>query len=182
MPFTQTPIKDLIIFEPRIFQDDRGHFFESFNKNLFKEVGIDTEFVQDNQSFSSFGTIRGLHFQKGEHAQAKLVRCTQGRILDVTVDLRTNSKTFGKSFSIELSAENQKQFFVPRGFAHGFSVLSETAVFQYKVDNFYNRESEDGIIFNDQDLNIDWMIPSDSIGVSEKDTNLPTFRELKARL
>jgi dTDP-4-dehydrorhamnose 3,5-epimerase len=179
MPIIKTPIKDLLIFEPRVFSDERGYFFESYNQNVFKEAGIDITFVQDNQSFSSYGTIRGLHFQEGEHAQAKLVRVTQGKVLDVAVDLRPDSETFGQSYSIELSAENNKQFLVPRGFAHGFSVLSETAIFQYKVDNFYNQASENGIIYNDSDLNIDWQIPDESIGVSSKDATLGTFKEYK---
>lgn len=176
MPFLQTKIEGLVIFEPRVFEDDRGYFFESYNKHLFQDNGITTEFVQDNQSYSQYGTIRGLHFQKGEHAQAKLVRVVKGKVLDVAVDLRPNSPTYGQYESVVLSDENQKQFFIPRGFAHGFSVLSEEAIFVYKCDNFYNKEAEGGIIYNDPDLNIDWQIPKGQEMISQKDLQLPNFK------
>lgn len=169
MPFIQTGIQGLIIFEPRVIEDSRGYFFESYNSNLFKENGIDVDFVQDNQSSSSFGVIRGLHYQLPPHAQSKLVRVLSGRILDVVVDIRTGSATFGKVYSIELSAENKKQLFVPKGFAHGFSVLSDRAEVMYKCDEFYNKESERGLMYNDQMLNIDWQIPRGDEIISEKD-------------
>lgn len=177
MPFIQTKIKDVVIFEPRIFTDERGYFFESYNRKIFEEEGIATDFVQDNQSLSSFGVIRGLHFQKGDWAQAKLVRALKGRVLDVAVDLRKDSPTFGKHVAVELSEENRYQLYIPRGFAHGFSVLSETAVFSYKCDNFYNKESEGGISCADPDLAIDWKVPLQSAIISEKDRVLPRFKE-----
>jgi dTDP-4-dehydrorhamnose 3,5-epimerase len=175
MPFTTTPLPGVIVFEPRVFPDDRGFFFESYNQRLFNENNILNVFVQDNQSFSSYGVIRGLHYQREPHAQSKLVRVVQGKILDVVVDLRTGSPAFGKSFGIELSAENKKQLFIPRGFAHGFSVLSETAELAYKCDQFYNKQSESGIRYNDPYLKIDWKIPSDKALISEKDAQLPEF-------
>lgn len=178
MPFIQTPIDDLLIFEPKIFSDSRGYFFEAFNlKNFYDQLGKEIDFVQDNQSRSSYGTLRGLHFQKGEWAQAKLVRVLSGRVLDVAVDLRPTSRTFKKYFSIELSAENKKQLFIPRGFAHGFSVLSESAEFFYKCDNYYEPSSDAGIFSGDKILNIDWKIPVDKIILSEKDRTLPTLEE-----
>ena len=168
MKVQETNLKGCFIIEPTVFKDNRGYFFESFNKEVFnKEIG-DTTFVQDNQSYSKRGTIRGLHFQKGRHAQAKLVRVLSGKVLDVAVDLRKGSATYGQHISVELSAENKKQLFVPRGFAHGFSVLSETAEFFYKCDNLYNKESEGGIVFNDSDLNIDWGIPENEVLVFTK--------------
>lgn len=179
MGFESTPIKDLYVFTPQVFEDDRGYFYESYNKNTFKEANITCEFVQHNQSKSTYGTIRGIHLQRGDHAQAKLVRVIQGEVLDVAVDLRPSSVTFGQSFSVVLSSDNHKQLFVPRGFGHGFSVLSETAIFTYNVDNFYNKESEAGIIFSDADLNIDWRIPQDKINISEKDKLLPSFVDYK---
>lgn len=169
MPFSETGIPGLLIFEPKVFQDSRGHFFESYNTQTFLQQGINIKFVQDNQSKSCYGVIRGLHFQNPPHAQSKLVRALAGRILDVAVDIRTGSPTFGKVFAIELSAENKKQLFIPAGFAHGFSVLSEVAEVMYKCDNYYNKESEGGIIYNDPALNIDWQIPADKAIVSEKD-------------
>lgn len=172
---TRTEFDDLIIFEPRVFEDERGHFFESYNQQLFESDGIKYNWVQDNQSKSSHGVIRGLHFQIGEWEQAKLVRCLRGKILDVAVDLRPNSKTFKKVFSIILSEENKKSVLIPRGFAHGFSVLSDNAEFLYKCDNFYNKQSERGIIYSDPELNIDWMV-SKSI-VSEKDMIHPTLQK-----
>jgi dTDP-4-dehydrorhamnose 3,5-epimerase len=175
MPFTPTPLPGVIIFEPTIFPDDRGFFFESYNQRLFLANHISNDFVQDNQSFSAYGVIRGLHFQKQPFAQSKLVRVIQGKILDVVVDLRAGSPGFGKHFSIELSAENKKQLFIPRGFAHGFSVLSETAELAYKCDQFYNKQSESGIRYNDPRLNIDWQVPADKALISAKDALLPDF-------
>lgn len=177
MNIEKTPLEGLIVLNPRVFKDDRGYFFESYNEKTFKELRITNNFVQDNQSFSSYGTIRGLHFQKGEHAQAKLVRVIQGEVYDVAVDLRPDSPTFGQHFGVLLTGENNKQFLIPRGFAHGFSVLSETAIFSYKCDNFYHKESEGGIIYNDQTLKIDWQVSKEV--VSEKDLVLPTFEEVK---
>ena len=179
MPFIPTKIKDVVIFEPRIFTDDRGYFFETYNEKLFNDNGIAAKFVQDNQSKSSYGVIRGLHFQKGEHAQAKLVRVLQGSVLDVAVDLRAGSETYGKHVAVELSDVNNLQLFIPRGFAHGFSVLSRTAVFAYKCDNLYCKESEGGIDCNDPDLGIDWQIPAEDRVLSEKDKLHPLFKDFK---
>lgn len=179
MPFIPTKIKDVVIFEPRIFTDDRGYFFETYNEKLFNDNGIAAKFVQDNQSKSSYGVIRGLHFQKGEHAQAKLVRVLQGSVLDVAVDLRAGSETYGKYVAVELSDVNNLQLFIPRGFAHGFSVLSRTAVFAYKCDNLYCKESEGGIDCNDPDLGIDWQIPAEDRVLSEKDKIHPLFKDFK---
>lgn len=175
MPFTATPLPGVFVFEPAVYPDDRGYFFESYNKRLFEVNHIPEEFVQDNQSFSCYGVIRGLHFQQEPHAQSKLVRVLQGRILDVVLDLRTGSPGFGKTFSIELSAENKKQIFIPKGFAHGFSVLSETTEISYKCDQFYNKQSEGGVRYNDPQLKIDWQVPADQALVSEKDAVLPAF-------
>jgi dTDP-4-dehydrorhamnose 3,5-epimerase len=175
MPFTRTPLPGVIIFEPAVYPDGRGFFFESYNQRLFQENDIPNLFVQDNQSFSSYGVIRGLHYQRAPHAQSKLVRVLQGAILDVVVDIRVNSPSFGKSFSIELSSENKKQIFIPKGFAHGFSVLSETAEISYKCDEFYNKQSESGILYSDPNLKIDWKLPVDVSKVSEKDMILPVF-------
>src|ERR1043165_4954367 len=161
MPFIQTNIPDLLVFEPKVFEDPRGYFFESFNLKTFQAEGIDMNFVQDNQSSSQYGVIRGLHYQLNPYAQAKLIRVLVGKILDIAVDIRKGSPTFGKIFSIELSAENKKQLFIPGGFAHGFSVLSDHAEVLYKCDSFYNKESESGILYNDKTLNIDWKIPAD---------------------
>ena len=180
MPFTKTDIEGVLIFEPAVFGDDRGHFFESYNQRLFRDNGILCDFIQDNQSLSGYGTIRGLHFQTSSHAQAKLVRVLQGSVLDVAVDLRTSSKTFGHHVAMELSDDNKKQLFIPRGFAHGFSVLSETAVFAYKCDNDYTPQSEAGIAFNDPDINIDWRIPEGSVIISDKDKGLPSWDAYKA--
>ncbi len=176
MPFIETGLPGLKVFEPRVFADARGYFFESFNKNTFSEAGITAEFVQDNESQSVRGVLRGLHYQLNPMAQAKLVRVVEGEVVDVAVDIRKGSPTFGKSYSIVLSAENKKQLYIPRGFAHGFAVLSDTCIFQYKCDNFYSKESEGGIIFNDADLNIDWMIKPEEAIVSDKDKVLPTFK------
>lgn len=179
MPFIPTKIKDVVVFEPRIFTDDRGYFFETYNEKLFNDNGIAAKFVQDNQSKSSYGVIRGLHFQKGEHAQAKLVRVLQGSVLDIAVDLRAGSETYGKYVAVELSDVNNLQLFIPRGFAHGFSVLSRTAVFAYKCDNLYCKESEGGIDCNDPDLGIDWQIPAEDRVLSEKDKLHPLFKDFK---
>lgn len=180
MPFTQTGFRGLTVFEPVVFGDSRGHFLESYNARLFSDNGIDTVFVQDNESYSSYGVIRGLHFQAPPFAQAKLIRVVGGRILDVVVDIRHGSPSFGQSFSIELSQENKKQLFIPPGFAHGFSVISENALVLYKCDQLYNRASEGGILFNDPALAIDWKIPADKAIVSEKDKTLPTLSDLPA--
>ncbi len=179
MKATETKLKDCFILEPRKFQDERGYFFESFNEKTFNDLtGTNTHFVQDNQSYSTKGVIRGLHAQAGAHAQAKLVRVLKGEVIDVAVDARPDSPTFGQHVAVHLSAENNKQLFVPRGFLHGFSVLSEEAVFFYKCDNFYNKESEQGILYNSPELNIDWGITAGAEIVSEKDLILPTFNEL----
>jgi dTDP-4-dehydrorhamnose 3,5-epimerase len=175
MPFLETGIPGLLVFEPMVFEDNRGFFYESYNEKLFGGAGIETRFVQDNQSYSTYGVIRGLHYQVPPFAQAKLVRALAGTILDVAVDIRKGSPTYGKSYSIELSAANKKQLFLPAGFAHGFSVLSEIAEVLYKCDNFYSRASEQGIIYNDASLNIDWKVPMDKAIVSDKDLVLPTL-------
>lgn len=177
MNFVKTEIKDVIIIEPKIFEDSRGYFYESYNEKVFKENGIDCTFVQDNKSKSSYGVIRGLHCQLGEHAQAKLVSVTEGKVLVVAVDVRKNSKTFGKYIAIELSSENMRQMFIPRGFLHGFSVLSDTAIFSYKCDNFYCKEAEFGVKYNDKTLNIDWKIPENKILLSEKDANAANLED-----
>jgi dTDP-4-dehydrorhamnose 3,5-epimerase len=180
MNFIQTPLSGCFVLEPRVFKDERGYFMESFNETTFNNgVGQKVHFVQDNQSYSSKGVLRGLHYQSGEHAQAKLVRVLEGEVLDVAVDIRPESPTFGQHFSILLSAENQKQLFIPRGFAHGFLVTSETAIFFYKCDNFYNKESEGGIIYNDSDLNIDWNFSEKDLIISEKDVILTTLQNAK---
>lgn len=180
MNFIPTKLEGCYILEPKIFTDDRGYFLESFNKNIF-ENGIcqSINFVQDNQSFSTRGVLRGLHYQTGKHAQAKLVRVLQGEVLDVAVDIRPGSETFGQYESVLLTAENQRQFFVPRGFAHGFLVVSETATFFYKCDNFYNKESEGGLMYNDLNLNIDWQFPTENLLISEKDKVLPTLENAR---
>ena len=176
MKINKTFIEDLLIIEPQLFKDDRGFFYESYNKN---NLDINIVFVQDNESKSYKGVIRGLHFQTPPFEQTKLIRCVCGKILDVVVDLRINSKTYGKFFSIELSSENNKQLFVPKGFAHGFQVLSETAIVNYKVDNFYNPKSDSGIIWNDKNLSIDWNPDLKPI-LSPKDLKLKTFKNLKS--
>lgn len=174
MKLLETPLKDCYIIEPTIFEDERGYFYEKFNEKKFEELsGMNGHFVQDNVSKSSYGVLRGLHLQKGIHAQAKLVSCLEGRVFDVAVDLREDSPSFGKWFGVELTGENKLQFYVPRGFAHGFSVLSETAVFSYKCDNFYNKESEGGVLWNDPELNIDWKLPSEDVLLSDKDNIMP---------
>ena len=178
MKVKSTPLKNCYIIEPTVFEDDRGYFYEKFNEQKFEQLtGMNGHFVQDNVSKSSYGVLRGLHLQKGDMAQAKLVSCLEGRVWDVAVDLREDSPTFGRWFGVELSAENRLQFYIPRGFAHGFSVLSPTAVFAYKCDNFYNKESEGGIIWNDAELGIDWKLPLSDIILSEKDKVQKTFKE-----
>ncbi len=176
MPFKQTVIPGLLLFEPKVFKDDRGYFYESFNEKTFKDAGIVSHFVQDNQSFSKKNTIRGLHYQLNPHAQSKLVRVILGEVLDVAVDLRINSPTFGKHFAVTLSADNHLQLYIPRGFAHGYSVLSDTAIFFYKCDGFYNKENERGILYNDPFLNINWMVDDRSAIVSDKDKLNSTFK------
>ena len=180
MNFIATKLEGCYIIESKIILDERGYFMESFNENTFqKGINQKVHFVQDNQSYSSKGVLRGLHYQIGEHAQAKLVRVLQGEVLDVAVDIRPNSPTFGQFEAVVLSGENQKQFFVPRGFAHGFLVLSKTATFFYKCDNFYNKESEGGIIFNDKTINIDWRFPTEALIISKKDKVQPTIHNAK---
>lgn len=179
MPIIKTAFPGLVIFEPTVIKDSRGYFFESYSERLFRAEGITTRFVQDNQSKSSYGVIRGLHYQLNPHAQTKLVRVLSGKILDVAVDLRIGSPTHGKAYSLELSAENNKQLLIPKGFAHGFSVLSETAEVMYKCDEFYYKESEAGILYNDADLNIDWQIPADKAIISDKDQQQPTLMNCK---
>src|SRR5688500_10358138 len=179
MPLITTEIPDLLIFEPKVFADNRGYFFESYNEKIIKQKGINIRFVQDNQSSSSYGVIRGLHYQLNPFAQTKLIRVLSGRILDVAVDMRKGSPTFGKHFDIELSAENKKQLLVPKGFAHGFSVLSDTAEVLYKCDEFYNKNSEGGIRFDDPALNINWQIPADKAIISDKDKILPVLADCK---
>jgi len=178
MKFTKTQIQDLYVIEPSVFEDHRGYFLESFNLEKFQENIGPITFVQDNESKSSKGVLRGLHFQKPPFNQAKLVRCIEGRVLDVAVDIRKGSPTYGKHVAIELSGENKKQVFVPKGFAHGFSVLSKTAVITYKVDNKYAPEYDAGIRFDDEALQIDWRLPPAEVQLSEKDKNLPSFKDL----
>ena len=169
MNVVKTSIDGVVIIEPRIFEDERGYFYESFSQREFEEKACNTVFVQDNQSKSTYGVIRGLHFQRPPYAQSKLVRCVSGKVLDVVVDIRKNSPTFGKFVAVELSGENHRQLFIPRGFAHGYAVLSDEAVFQYKCDNFYNKESEGAIAWNDPEINIDWLLPADKVVLSAKD-------------
>ncbi|WMI66638.1 dTDP-4-dehydrorhamnose 3,5-epimerase [Aestuariibaculum sp. YM273] len=173
----ETYLKGCFIITPKIFEDDRGYFFESFNEKLFeKEIGQQVNFVQDNQSKSNRGVLRGLHYQTNNHAQAKLVRVIKGKVLDVCVDLRVHSKTFGKHFSILLDDVTHQQLYIPKGFAHGFVVLEDNTLFSYKCDAFYNKASESGIIFNDKDLNIDWNFSEDELIISDKDKLLPSFK------
>lgn len=177
MEVIKTNIEGVIIVEPRIFKDGRGYFFESFSQREFEEKVCKTTFVQDNESKSSYGVVRGLHFQKPPFAQSKLVRVIKGVVLDVAVDIRKGSPTFGQYVSVELTGENHRQFFIPRGFAHGFSVLSEEVIFQYKCDNFYSPQSEGAIAWNDPDLNIDWRIPAEKVVLSEKDGKHPRLKD-----
>ena len=180
MKAIETKLKGCFILEPRVFEDERGYFFESFNENTLQQIlGFKPSFVQDNQSKSSYGVVRGLHMQTGEYAQAKLVRVIEGTVIDVVVDVRPGSDTFGQSFAIELSAENKRQLFIPRGFLHGFSVVSQTATFFYKCDNMYDKASERGINPLDLELNINWQIPIDQMILSEKDKLAPMFSDLK---
>src|SRR6187431_67040 len=178
MNIEKTPIQDLVIINPTVFEDSRGYFFEAYNKSKFHENGVEYEFIQDNQSFSKRGVIRGLHLQINPFAQAKLVRVLEGEILDVAVDLRKNSRTYGQHVSVVLSAQNKKQLMIPHGFAHGFSVLSETASVMYKVDQLYHKESERGIRYDDPVLAIDWQLSPDEVIVSDKDIILPSFNDI----
>lgn len=179
MKIEETYLKGCFVISPKIIEDDRGYFFESFNQRLFQELtGITINFVQDNQSKSSRGVLRGLHYQTGDHAQAKLVKVINGKVLDVCADLRPDSRTFGQHFSIVLDAVTNKQLFIPRGFAHGFLVLEDDTLFSYKCDNYYNRLSEEGIRYNDPSLNIDWNFPENELILSEKDKNLATFEKV----
>ena len=180
MEVIKTEIPDVVIIEPTIFEDHRGYFFESFNLKTFNEKVIKTDFVQDNESKSSRGVLRGLHFQKPPYSQAKLVRCIKGCVLDIAVDIRVGSPTYGHHVTVELSEDNKRQLFVPRGFAHGYSVLSEEAIFAYKVDNWYKPEYDSGIIWNDIDLGIDWQLEMNTIKLSEKDSNLLELRDLES--
>lgn len=177
MEIIETKIPGVVVVKPRVFEDARGYFFESYSAREFASLVRPVNFVQDNESKSSYGVVRGLHFQKGTRSQSKLVRVVRGKVLDIAVDIRRGSPTFGQYVSVELSAENHLQFFVPRGFAHGFSVLSEEAVFQYKCDNYYAPESEGAIAWNDPDLGIDWGVPAESIILSAKDKNHPLLSE-----
>ncbi len=177
MNVIKTDIDGVVIIEPRIFGDARGYFYESWSEKDFNDQVRPVRFVQDNQSKSSYGVLRGLHFQKGEHSQSKLVRVVKGRVLDVAVDIRKGSPTFGKHVAVELTEDNHRQFFIPRGFAHGFSVLSEEAIFQYKCDNLYCPESEGAIAWNDPALGIDWRIPADKVLLSEKDSHHPLLAD-----
>jgi dTDP-4-dehydrorhamnose 3,5-epimerase len=180
MKFIPTKLEGCFILEPTIILDERGYFMESFNEQAFhKGTGQSVHFVQDNQSYSSKGVLRGLHYQCGEHAQAKLVRVLQGEVLDVAVDIRPDSPTYGQYESVLLSGENQRQFFVPRGFAHGFLVLSNTATFFYKCDNFYHKESEGGVLFSDPEIGIDWEFPLREMIISEKDKFQPLLENAK---
>ncbi|MEN9336904.1 MAG: dTDP-4-dehydrorhamnose 3,5-epimerase [Bacteroidota bacterium] len=180
MQCIETGLSGCVIIEPRIIKDERGYFMESFNEQTFEKItGSKVHFVQDNQSYSSKGVLRGLHYQCGEHAQAKLVRVIQGEVYDVAVDIRPDSPTFGQHIGVLLSADNQRQLYIPRGFAHGFLVMSDTATFFYKCDNFYNKESEGGIVFNDPTLAIDWQMTKESFIISDKDKVLPDFNQAR---
>lgn len=178
MKLTLTPIKDLVVIEPKVFEDSRGYFFEAYNKNTFHELDLDYDFVQDNQSYSTKGVLRGLHFQK-QYPQAKLVRVLEGEVFDVAVDLRKDSPTYGKWYGVTLSAENKKMFMIPRGFAHGFLVLSDTAVFSYKCDDFYHPNDEGGIMYNDPDIGVEWPKIGAEYILSEKDKKHPGFKEIR---
>lgn len=180
MKITETGIKDLLILEPKVLGDDRGFFMESYNQKVLEDNGLNYKFVQDNHSRSKYGVVRGLHFQNPPYAQTKLIRAIFGKILDVAVDIRTDSETYGKAFSIELSAENKKQLLVPKGFAHGFATLSEFAEVLYKCDAYYQKESEGGLLYNDTYLNIDWKLKKDEIITSEKDLKHPAFNDFKS--
>lgn len=177
MNIIKTEIDGVVIIEPRLFKDDRGYFFESYSEKDFNAQVREIRFVQDNESKSSYGVLRGLHFQKPPYAQSKLVRVIKGAVLDVTVDIRKGSPTFGKHVAVELTEDNHRQFFIPRGFAHGFSVLTPEVIFQYKCDNFYAPQSEGALAWDDPDLGIDWRIPSDKIILSEKDRHHPRLKD-----
>lgn len=179
MDFFKTPIEGLLVLTPQVFTDNRGYFFESYNRRALQEAGITADFVQDNESFSTQNTLRGLHFQKPPFAQAKLVRVLEGTVWDVAVDLRAASPTFGQWFGVELSGENKKQFFIPRGFAHGFSVLTPTAKFAYKCDNYYNKAAEGAVRFDDPELAVDWKTATSKAVLSEKDLKNPSFGAYK---
>ena len=179
MPFHKTEFPGLLVFEPVVYEDSRGYFFESYNEKIFQQQKIDLRFVQDNQSSSSYGVVRGVHYQLNPHAQTKLVRVLKGMVLDVAIDIRRNSPTYAKVFSIELSSKNKKQLLIPPGFAHGFSVLSERAAVFYKCDEFYDKETEAGIRYNDPSLGIDWKIPAEKIIISERDQQLPLLADCK---
>ena len=180
MEVIKTHIERAVILEPRVFTDARGYFFESFSAREFEEKVCKTTFVQDNESFSSYGVVRGLHFQKPPFTQSKIVHVIKGAVLDIAVDIRKGSPTYGKHVAVELTGENHRQFFVPRGFAHGFAVLSDEVLFQYKCDNFYAPQSEGGIAWNDPDLNIDWRIPMDKVILSEKDQKHPCLKDYES--
>lgn len=182
MKIIPTKIPDLLIIEPQVFEDSRGYFVETYNQDKFETNGLIYNFVQDNQSFSQYGTIRGLHFQTGAYAQAKLVRAVQGTVIDIAVDLRENSPTLGQYVAVELSDTNFRQLLIPRGFAHGFAVISETAIFAYKCDNIYHKDSEAGILFSDTTLNIDWQIPTEQQVISGKDQTWPSLAEYLAKI
>lgn len=182
MNVIKTDIDGLVVIEPRVFGDSRGYFFESFSERDFKREVADVDFVQDNESKSSYGVVRGLHFQKPPYAQAKLVRVVKGKVLDVAVDLRKESPTFGRYVAMELSEENHRQMFIPRGFAHGFSVLSEEVIFQYKCDNYYAPQSEGAVAWDDPDLDIDWKIPAGKVLLSEKDKKHPRLKDILGEL
>ena len=178
MEVIKTALDGVMIIEPTVFGDSRGYFFESYNKQRFNEAtGLDIDFVQDNQSKSCYGVLRGLHFQKPPYAQSKLVRCVKGKVLDVAVDIRKSSPTFGKYVAVELTEDNHRQLFIPHGFAHGFVVLSEEAIFQYKCDNFYHKESEGAVAWNDPEINIDWTIPFEDVILSDKDKVNPLLKD-----
>ena len=180
MEIIKTNIEGVLIIEPKVFGDSRGYFFESFNAREFQEkTGLDINFVQDNESMSTYGVMRGLHFQRPPYTQSKLVRCVKGKVLDVAVDIRKGSPTYGKHVAVELTEDNHRQFFVPKGFAHGFAVLSETAVFQYKCDNFYAPQADGGISILDESLGIDWRIPTDKALLSDKDTRHPLLKDFE---
>jgi dTDP-4-dehydrorhamnose 3,5-epimerase len=177
MNFIETPIKGLIQIEPKVWKDDRGYFFESFNKKTFEEAGITADFVQDNQSYSHRGALRGLHGQANPFAQGKLVRVIQGKVIDIAVDIRRNSPTYGSYYSVELSAENFKMLWIPPGFLHGFATLEDDTIFTYKVTNLYDKASEIGVLWNDPDLGIEWGLDPEEVILSEKDKQLPSFRD-----
>jgi dTDP-4-dehydrorhamnose 3,5-epimerase len=178
MEFVRTEIPEVVIIQPKVFGDERGYFTETFRKDLFDEfIGYDVKFCQDNESKSSYGVLRGLHYQLAPYSQSKLVRVIEGKVLDVAVDMRKESPTFGKHVAAELSAENKKQLFIPQGFAHGFVVLSETAIFAYKVDNYYAPEHDRGVRFDDPELRIDWQVDTEAIQLSEKDAKQPLFKD-----